>query len=287
MKQLLTTLISFLLIGCSGYDSQPVDNNHRDVALISQDTLSLDGLWVMADYVDSILTYKTISKYRLQWPTWFAILIDIEDDTLRTYGSILDIETPYDSVGDTIHVFENTVTGQWTLTLNQQTQKLELRNTDSIREEIDPKTYVFEQRSSLRFLLDTLDQVHQTRTSFTNYFIDKLFVGTYDIIGTDEQVTFDSKGQIIGFQDFQKYDLDIYYGTLHPYNNLDNITFYRDLPAGSKEFDWELFKWEFKGDTLILTQFTWELYNHQGRIVRDEIWKLSNEVIKLKRKIQH
>ena len=284
MRRLLTILTSFFLIGCSTPDSQPVDEKGQEMVSTPQDTFTLNGLWAMPDYVDSVLTYKTISKYRMQWPTWFAILIDIDNDTLKTYGSILDNYCKYNTDSDTLYIFEKTVTGQWTLTLNQETEKLELRNTDSKRDKNDPKVYVFDKRPDLRFLLDTLDQVHLTRTSFTNYFNDQLFAGAYYIIGTDQQVTFGPNGQITGLQDFHKYKVDVYYGTLHPYNNLDNITFYRDLPDNSKEIDWELFKWEFKDDTLILTQFTWELFDHQGRNVRDEIWELSDKQIKMKRK---
>lgn len=284
MKRLLTIMTLCILFGCSNPDSQQVNDNQQEMVATPQDTFTLNGLWAMPNYVDSILTYKTISKYRMQWPTWFAILIEIDNDTLWSYGSILDIETPIDPKSDTLHVFEKTVTGQWILTLDETTKKLELRNSDSKREQNDTNVYVFEKRPDLEFLLGTLDRVHNTSTSFTNYFHDQLFAGTYEIIGTDKQVTFSSNGKVKGFQDFHKYTVDNYFGTLHPYNNFDNITFNRELPENSNEFDWELFKWEFQGDTLILTKFTWELFNHQGRAVRGETWELSDEQIKLKRK---
>jgi len=272
------------MFGCSNPDSKQVNDIKQEMVLTPQDNFSLNGLWAMPNYVDSVLEYKTISKYRMQWPTWFAILIEIDNDTLRSYGSILDNETLFDPKSDTLNVFEKTVTGQWTLTLNEKTNKLELRNSDSNREQIDTNVYVFEKRPDLDFLLDTLDRVHYTSTNFTNYFHDQLFAGTYEIVGTGKRVTFSSNGQVKGFQDFHKYTVDNYFGTLHPYNNLDNITFNRQLPENSNEIDWELFKWEFQGDTLILTQFNWELFNYQGRNVRDEIWELNAEQIKMKRK---
>tara|TARA_R110002050_G_scaffold45957_4_gene108371 strand:+ start:1307 stop:2170 length:864 start_codon:yes stop_codon:yes gene_type:complete len=284
MKGLLTIMTLCILFGCSSPDGQQMNDSQQEMVVTPQDTFSLNGLWAMPNYVDSVLAYKTISKYRMQWPTWFAILIEIDNDTLRSYGSILDVETPFDPKSDTLHVFEKTVTGQWILTLNEKTKKLELRNSDSQREKNDTNVYVLEKRPDLKFLLDTLDHVHYTSTSFTNYFHDQLFAGTYEIIGTGEQVAFNPSGQIKGFQDFHKYKVDNYFGTLHPYDNLDNITFYRELPENSDEIDWELFKWEFQGDTLILTKFSWELFNYQGREVRDEIWKLGDTQIKMKRK---
>jgi len=285
MKVLLTILSFLILVACSNNDSTPIHERQQESVSNPQDSFMLNGLWAMPNYVDSILKYKTISKYRMQWPSLFAILIEIDNDTLRTYGSINDIETSLDTKNDTLHVFQKTIKGQLTLTLNNRTKKLELRNTDTTRKWIDKTdVYVFEKRPDLKFLTDTLDHVHYTSTSFTNFFHDQLLAGTYEIIGTEKKVIFSSNGQVQGFQDFHKYRIDNYFGTLHPYNNLDNITFNREIPENSNEFDWELFKWEFQSDTLVLTQFNWELNNYQGRKVRDEIWELSSEQIKMKRK---
>lgn len=234
----------------------------------------------MSNYVDSILINKSIAKYMIQGPTWFAILIEIDNDTLRSYGSLQDIETPIKLLNDTIHVFEKTNTGQWALTLNKQTKQLELTNVDKVKSK-DSNVYLFNKRPDLNFLLDTLDPVHYTSTSFTNFFHDRLFAGTYKLIGTNEKITFTNTGKVTGLQNFYRYEVDNYFGTLHPYKNLDNILFSRNLPENSKEFSWELFKWEFNHDTLILTQFDWKLYNYNGKYVRDGVWNLSDKQIKM------
>ncbi len=278
----LVTLL--LLIGCTNPEGEIVVKDLPKVDSAHKESFTLEGLWVMTDFVDSILTYKTISKYSLQGPSMFAILIDIDMDTLKSYGSIIDNTLPYNRENDTLQVFERSVKGNWTLTLNKQTQKLEMRNTDSGSKKFDHKVYVYEKRQDLRFLLDTLNKVHKTRTSMTNYFHDQLFAGNYEIIGSGDQVTFGPNGYIQGLQDFHKYNVDVYYGTSHPYENLDNIIFYRDLPTNTTKFDWELYKWEFKGDTLFLTKFSWKEFNIQGTQVRDEIWSLSDQEIKLKKR---
>ncbi|WP_421753223.1 hypothetical protein [Croceimicrobium sp.] len=286
MKVFLSILTLFILFCCTNPESQQMNDSQQEIVDSTQDTFTVNGLWAMPNYVDSVLAYKSISKFRKQWPAWFAILIEIDKDTLRSYGSIINIEAPYMPKSDTLQVFEKTLTGQWILTLNEKTKKLELRNSDSKREDKDTNVYVFEKRPDLSFLLDTPNPAHYTSISFTSYFHDQLFAGTYELIGTNQQVTLSSNGQIKGFQDFHKYTVDNYFGTLHPYNSLDNIIFKRELPENSNEIDWELFKWEFHGDTLILTQFYWEILKNKGRELRSENWKLSGEQIKMIRKLK-
>jgi len=281
MKPLFHILTLSLLIGCSNPEDEPTNNLGQEIGLALLDTSSLDGLWVLPDYLDSVLTYKTISKYRTQAPAFFAILIDIDKDTLKSYGSIYDIKTAFKPEGDTIHVFEKTATGQWTLSFNRDTENLELRHTEKSTDGIDPKVYVLEKRPDLRFLLDTLDQGHKTRTSITNYFHDRIFAGTYENLETGDQVTFEANGQLRGFKNFHKYKVDVYYGTYHPLHNLDNIRFYRDSSEVKKDFASEGFSWQFNGDTLILNKINCKIYRHNGQKVRGEEWTLDEQKIKL------
>lgn len=283
---ILQFIVFILITGCKDENKQ--SNDQKSIvndSLTSQDTFSLKGLWVMPDYIDSVLTYKTISKYRMQWPTWFAILIDIDDDTIRTYGSINDLQTSYNGDKDTICVFEKTVTGKWMLSFNEETQKLELRHIKlgTGRNEKDPKVYVLEKRPELSFLLDSLDKIHKTRTNMKNYLSKELFEGTYEVVGENRDVIFQSNNKIKGFQDFTEYHIDVYYGTSHPFNNLDNIKFYRNQ-NDNQDFNWEMFHWKFKGDTLILTPLIFEEFKHRGKKVRGEFLELSEKQIKLVRK---
>ena len=281
MKNLLFILLSFLIFSCTNPESNHIESPIKRIKPLQADTFSIKGLWVMSEYVDSIITNKTISKYRQQWPTWFAILIDIEKDSITSYGSIFDIKKPYNPNSDTILVYHKTITGQWTLMLNRETEKLELRNTDTKRKKIDSTIYTFNKRPELNFLLDTLNDVHKTKTSFSNYFKKELVAGNYQIIGNENNVSFHPDGKITGFKDFDKYEIDVYFGTSHPYKNIDNIRFYRDLSKDSKEFDWEVFKWEFENDTLVLTQFNFKTFEYNGMKVRDEFWNLSEKEIRL------
>ena len=271
----------FILYGCSLPDSQQLNDNKKNADSKSHDTFSLNGLWAMSGYVDSILTYRSISKFRMLKPAWFAILIKIDNDTIKSFGSIQDFVSPFNPKGDSLHMFEKTTAGHWILKLNAKTKNLELRNSGSKIDHYDTIVYALVKRPDLEFLIDSLDPIHFTSSSFTNYFHDQLYAGTYDVIGSSEQVTFYPSGQIKGFQDFRRYKVDNYFGTHHPYNNMDNITFYRKLPESSDNYDWELFKWEINDDTLILTQFNWELFTYQGRKFREYKWELSDVRIKM------
>lgn len=278
---LINILILILLTGCFNSSQKSVDIIETDMdSTLDKKQNEISGLWVMTDYVDSILAHKTISKYRMQWPTWFAILIDIDKDTLRTYGSILDNEEKYSIENDTLCIFKRTVSGEWTLTLNQSTRKIELRNTNSGRDSTDNKVYVFEKRPEFRFILDTLDKFHKTKTSFTKYFNNEIFTGTYKLLNSNEDIVF-SKNGTVNFQDFDTYEVRVYFGTLHPHKNKDVITFMKY--EGEQTF-WKQYHWQFFGDTLVLTNFVKETIIYDDKEVITDDWILGNDQIKMIKK---
>lgn len=281
MKPLLFILIIFMLMSCGVSDRQQANVNTSETQSLIQDPSELYGLWAMVDYVDSVLEYKTISTYHLLGPSWIAILIDMNKNTIRTHGSIYDLIIPFKPKGDTLCVFEKVTNTQWALILNPVTKNVELRSMNSEKGKNDPRVYEFHKRPDLNFLLDTLDNVHETRTSFTQLFNDSLFSGTYVTLGKNDLITFGPQGQMKGFQDFSKYKVDVFFGTLNYYNNMDNITFYRDLPDDSEAFSWESYHWQFKGDTLLLKPFYWKLFEHDGRKVRGEFPILSDQEMRM------
>jgi hypothetical protein len=52
----------------------------------------LNGVWALNNYFDKILADKQIAKYRIQPPTWFAILLEIKKDSIKSYGSIIELK---------------------------------------------------------------------------------------------------------------------------------------------------------------------------------------------------
>jgi len=286
MKQLLFILTSLLAVACTTADPS-IRNNivGLETDSLQQNTFSIDGLWVMSNFTDSILTNKSIAKYRIQHPTNFAILIDINKDTLRAYGLISDLELTVQNNSDSICVFKTNTLVEWILSLNNKSQQLELRPIQHSNSENDYNVLTFNRRPELEFLIENVDGVPKTRTNFTNYFNDQLFSGTYQISGTQDSVKFSKDGTISGLLGYAEFSVDCYFGTLHPFENIDNIVFYK-APLIDSRFRSDRFKWSFKGDTLSLTQFIFETEESKvdGRIFRTGDWQLSREEIVLVRR---
>ncbi len=275
------SVIFVLIFFASCLNSKESQKDSNVGLTIEQDTFDIHGLWVMPAYVDSILVHKTISKYRIQRPTQFAILIDIDKDSLKTYGSILDLEKKYSLTNDTICVFDKRAVGEWTLTLNRIASRLELRNTNSHYSAMDSVVYVFEKRPELRCFLDTFNRRPKTRTSFVNLFNEKLFAGTYEIVWPEGQrgevVTFKPDGAV-NLKSFDIYEVGVYFGTCHPFKNEDVITFGK---VEGEAISRKSYNWVYSGDTLILTSFVPETIIFKGKEVITDDWILGDELIKL------
>ncbi len=87
-KLFILTLIILLVVGCkSRQDKKVTQNISADIVLAeTAESSSLDGYWILTDYIDSILRDQSISKYRLFYIAWFAMSLNIQKDSLFSTG---------------------------------------------------------------------------------------------------------------------------------------------------------------------------------------------------------
>lgn len=114
MKQLIYCFLLCVMTTCA-LNTENASNptrNHSDSLINANE---LNGTWGMTQYFDSIVSNKTIVKYRVQYPTWFGILIEIDNDSLFSYGSLIDIKGQTNPVNDTVFKFNDFESGHWML----------------------------------------------------------------------------------------------------------------------------------------------------------------------------
>lgn len=75
---------------------------------------SVKEIWGLTNYLDTIIEKKELAKYRLQAPSWFGILLEISEDSIISYGSIVEINDKLDKSKDTLYKFES-IAGKWIL----------------------------------------------------------------------------------------------------------------------------------------------------------------------------
>ncbi|WP_299443156.1 hypothetical protein [uncultured Aquimarina sp.] len=206
----------------------------------------LNGVWGLNNYFDNILADKQIAKYRLQPPTWFAILLEIKNDSLKSYGSIIELNYKLNYNSDTLAVF-NSFGGKYALF--KEKDKLLLTQFPN-QERIDSTKYVFGKRNDLKSLLENQDRVHKISSSITNYFNENLIAGTYANLKSSTNVIFEKNGKLKNFKDFDKYEVRNYFGTSHPHKNMDVVTLVNSMSKERKQFNWK-----FENEELILTEF--------------------------------
>ncbi len=235
-------ILFFVLIGCT-HSQQPENKSvtSQTSSTVGTDSSSLDEYWILTDYYDNILKYKTIAKYRLLPISWQAMLLKISGN--KTYASglinLMFKEIPSDFKSDTVGSIDDFWTGVFVL--NRITGYIEAKG---ISTNGDDKIYKYRRvnDSFLKTMLskDTLwlEQV------FTQIFIDSILVGRYVSLDNDSNaLQLLSDGRAYGFKGYESFKIHSYFGTLHNFGNEDIINF-----SGN------FYSWKFNGNQFTLTE---------------------------------
>ncbi len=255
MKNIVLLLVFTVFLGCHFIPKNKMNKSiHTELKqkktvgrLQLQD--SLNGVWGLSNYFDNILSDKQVAKHRIQPPSWFAILLEIKNDSLTSYGSIIELKKKINFKSDTLVRFE--YFGKYYLLKKQNELLLKQFSNEKRR---DSTIYVFRKRTDLKNLLENKNRVHKISDKITEYFNKHLISGTYINSKNNETIIFKENGELINFKGFDKYEVRNYFGTLHPHNNLDVITF-----INSSTNEHEQLNWQIQEHKLILTEFVPEV----------------------------
>ena len=259
-------------------DKSEVTSSVNMVMHLYQDSTGsdLDGTWGLTNYFDTIVTHKKLAEYRLQSPTWFAILIEIENDCLRNFGSIEQNEYAFEMRGDTVTILFSYVTGyNWALV--QKGEELHLISMS--KDNKDSTTYIYRKRDDLDCLMKKSNQgLYIVGDNLTNYFNKTLFAGKYIDKATNKEVVFTEDGGLLGIDGFNKYEVRNYFGTSHPYYNLDVVYLFNG------DDNIRDFNWVFSDNELIITEFVNEIVtDEEGDLHEGDFYIMGKEVIRLHR----
>lgn len=279
MKQLIYILGVISLVACHSGSKKDMaeielDENYKLDSINSGETaIDLNGIWALTNYFDTIIENRELAKFRLQSPTCFGIVLQINNDSLTSYGSIVEIEKQLNLKSDTLAMFDS-FGGKWNLVKGEEL--LLLRQSPSQMKK-DTTRYIYSKRNDLAFITQNMDRIHKIGSNVTKYFNDKLFAGSYLNIMENKKVVFKPDGILIGFKKYDTYKVRNYFGTLHPHKNLDVITF-----SNSTAREFKQYNWKFKNGQLILTEFIGETIINNGKKEITDDYVLGPERIELK-----
>jgi len=232
---------------------------------------SLNGVWIMTSYFDTIIKNKTISKYRFQKPAWHSLLIEISNDSIHNYGSIISDSHKINYDSDTLAILNGiSVPEDWILRKKQNVLMLNHIPNEYL---IDTTSYILEKRNSLKFLIKNdfgakIDFFNST----TEYFNEKLISGKY--LFRNDTIIFGKNRKVWNFKDYQNYRVNNYFGTSHPYNPYDVIFL-------TNEKELKPFNWKFENKKLILTNFIRKRVIQNGKEYDTDDFILGNKKIEL------
>lgn len=225
MKHLLIhiVLISFFW-SCSSGSKQSESLRKTETTVVKDFSKNeFEGKWILTEYIDRIIVDKSISKHRILELSWTAILIDISDSLIKSYGSIMEpIDTIRNFKSDTLGIL-NHWRRKWQLSYDRENSWLEAVNLDSLNEKYTFRRMTEDESKIIK--IDTTDHA-QIRNGLTNYFNQSIFTGEYFDNSNSDTIIFHSDGSITGSKKYTSYEPNVYFGTCHLFRNEDVIYLY-------------------------------------------------------------
>jgi|SRR5690554_163933 len=200
--------------------------------------------------------------------TWSAIILNIENGTLTYYGLILgNKKLKLSSTFDSLTVIQGM--GEYQLSYNSKVDILNAKSINDYYESKDSLNYSFRRVSkNEQRLIDGIDNkpfFNKLKPNFYSLFIDSLISGEYELIRNNSEIMkLEKTGTLRGFKNYNKYFIHDYFGTLHPYSPEDAIIFEDTTivyDGNEPPKNIGVYSWEFKGDTMILTEMLTETYD--------------------------
>ncbi len=274
MKNIIFLLILLGTIGCQLNNEQEKPRS-KVTQTSSFKPDEIQGIWGLTNYLDSIVINKEIAKYRVQFPSWFGILLDIKNDSINSYGSLVEITDKLTSKKDTVTELISYESGKWMLLKNQKNLVLKHFPNQEVK---DSTIYVYRRREDLKFMTQDLDKRHKISSNITKYFNQEILAGTYLSMNTNSTIEFQKEGIVNGFNQFSSFEIRNYFGTLHPHKNLDVVSFKNKFDNEIKQYNWK-----FNEGVLTLTEFVVETIVEDDKILMTDYYIPGEEKIFLKR----
>lgn len=252
MSKHLCILLTLLCVYCNPKKSETKKS-------ISQgDLKSLQGHWVLTNYLDNIVQSKAIEKHTKDPLSFSAIILTISSGNMRYYGLINPYQKEklypdYDSLITIKHWHH------YQLSYDRTSDKImgvfvggKKNTTDSIK-------YTFRRirKNELKLVKGIEDKDWHPIKTFHPFFIEQLISGKYKALNKDSQapfMTLDTMGKMRGFKKYNKYHIHSYFMTNHPFRPEDAIIFEDTLKKNRPLHKSVVYSWAFRQDTLILTE---------------------------------
>lgn len=260
---LFLVIVTFVWISCQSNHLKKSKNedlinfidNEKDI------NKKLEGFWILTNYYDSIIKDKSISKHRIYPISWSAMTLQIKKDTMLSNGLLYIMDRiKIQTYNDTL-CFLDTY-GKFLFTYDKKRDCIAAIEISSNKSKYKGKHFIYRRISENRLLkIIKQNDSFKIATGFYQLFIDSLIAGEYKSISNGNTLILNSDGSMIGFKQFTNYQIHDYFGTYHPFNNIDAICFEDSRFNKSKNSlssPSNYFNWSFSDDTLTFIELITE-----------------------------
>ena len=225
---------------------------------------SLDGIWSLNQYFDTIDVNRKIAPHFYMYPTQFGSLLEVRGDTLYTYGWLINQALPFNRESDTLVTFKDWDEGKWHVL--REKKQLHLVQ-DSSSEYRDSTLYTYRKRADLPFADNQIPEDFKVEEFLAAFFEAKFLQGIYIDQLSGKEVIFGKDGTVSGIGPFTHYQINDFSSRTQIFDLLE----YDGVVLSNGESR-TYYNWEWVGDTLKLVNFVPESYISNGEVRISEMY---------------
>ncbi|HTF03767.1 MAG TPA: hypothetical protein VK826_07060 [Bacteroidia bacterium] len=218
---------------------------------IAAKTDGATGWWILHEYHDRILNNRAIGAFSFEAPVWEAVILKVTADSIYTAGTIIPTKILARLPGDTLH--RSNHFSDLVFVYNKKKAEITVRFSA-----MDTTKKVFHYRrlvstDYLQLTQNLFDRKHHwaLQTNYHEWFRVCFFQGQYRSVKDGTIMKLGSDETVTGFEKWNAYHFDDFFGTLHYTGKLDRIRFEDSTKTGV----FKDYNWRWSNDTLILRPF--------------------------------
>jgi hypothetical protein len=222
-----------------------LDKPRQDTELNSTNTEFVfpQGTWLLTQYFDSAIEALSVYDVRTVKPSLFGAIVILTSDSLVTYGTLDGHAFKLSDVKKNSSIEIKGSYGDWRLTAAGDSLSIMEINSKE-------KGRVYSYRRYTGTLSASMKE-KDVRAFFTTFFNKHILSGEYEVERPNtkraKRVIFSENGGLTTMGDYDRYEINAFYGSRHPYTESDALLIWNSRNDSTK-----VLAWKYKDKNLLL-----------------------------------
>jgi hypothetical protein len=209
------------------------------------------GWWLLHEYHDRIQNNRAIGAFSFDPPAWEAVMLKIETDSIYTAGTIIPMKISARLAGDTFYRSNHFTDLRFAYNKKKKEVTVTFHATDGTVQTFHYRQFRSNELVTLGRNMFDVNHRFALQENYHTWFVQQMIAGRYRSISDNSTMNLTPEETVTGFEKWNQYHLDVFFGTTHWTGKLDRIRFEDSTKTGAiKDYNW---RWSH--DTLILRPF--------------------------------